>query len=486
MDFYHLQGHFEHNLSIKLLRLKHAPLIISFLHQQFKQGHRIIIPQNELVEKLEDTIEFLHESNPGLFSRPAQEYLDQWCNEHKFLRKYYADNNELVFELTPATEKAISWLEELHHSDFVGTESRFLRIFEMLEEMATRSSEDVTDRLAYLEAQKSALEQEIETIQRTNKVERLSIRELRERFLEANEATRRLLADFREVEQNFRNLTRKVQEQQLQNEINKGAVVEQLLDADEQLRQSDQGRSFYAFWQFLTQPQQQNALQIYLDTIYNLPEIRPISEQQQTLRRLKRSLLQAGDKIIQSNQRLAEQLRRMLDEQYVAENRRVAELIMGIKRLALNQVAEPPADRTFIILDGTLNVRLPLERPLWKSSHKPTFDNDNLDVGTTELTQTDLTSLYSRAYVDETRLQRQIDALLMRQPTITLRQLTQQYPIEQGLPEVITYFLIASADNNHTINEQTSEQVTLSSINGNIENKFWIRQLTLPQIIFRR
>lgn len=481
MDFYRLQYDLEGHPSLKLLRLKHAPLIASFLHQQFKQRHRITIPQNELVEKLEDTIEALHETEPSLFPRPAQDYLDQWCNEHELLHKYHTDNDELVFELTPAAEKAIGWLEDLHGSDFVGTESRFLRIFEMLEEMATRSSEDVTDRLAYLEAQKAIIEQEIETIQRTGTVERFSGRQLRERFLEANEATRRLLADFREVEQNFRDLTRHLQEQQLQSDLHKGAVVEQLLDADEQLRQSDQGRSFYAFWQFLTQPQQQDALQTYLDTVYNLPELQPLDEQQQTLRRLKRSLLLAGDKIIQSNQRLAEQLRRMLDEQYRAENRRVTELVFDIKRLAIRQVDEPPADRDFIELEDAPEVWLPLERPLWEPSRTPTFDNEALDMGEADLSAADLTPLYSRAYVDETRLRRQIDTLLTRQPTVTLGELTRHYPIEQGVPEVITYFLIASRGNQHTINGQIAEQLLLV----NTDNPR-TRRLTLPQIIFKR
>ncbi|HMQ55208.1 MAG TPA: DUF3375 domain-containing protein [Anaerolineae bacterium] len=487
MDYYRLEYDLETHPSIKLLRLKHAPLIISFLHQQFKQTQRITIFQGELTEKLEDYLELLHETTPGLFPRPAQEYLDQWCNEHQFLRKYYIpESDEPVFELSPSAEKALGWLEELRHTDFVGTESRFRRIFDLLEEMATRGTEDVAARLAYLENQKAALEQEIETIRRTGVVERFSAQQIRERFFEANETFRRLLADFRQVEQNFREITRQVQQQQLQSDMRKGAVVEQVLEADEELRQSDQGRSFYAFWQFLTHAQRQEVLQSYLDIIYQLPEIEPLSDQHHSLRRLKRSLLVAGDKIIQSNQHLAEQLRRMLDEQYVAENRRVSELINGIKRLALTTVAEPPADRAFIELDDAPNLGLPLERPLWEPSSTPTFESRDLDLGAVDLSPADLSYLYSRAYVDETRLRRQIATLLLRQASVSLGRLTQDYPIQQGLPEVITYFMIAAGSDKHSIDEQTQEQVLLfNGSNGELAAG-QVRQLTLPQIIFRR
>ena len=79
-----------------------------------------------------------------------------------------------------------------------------------------------------------------------------------------------------------------------------------MLDADAELRESDQGRSFYAFWEFLMSPSRQDALAEILDTIYRLPTLDVLVRDHPLLRQLTRALIDAGEKIVQSNYRLAE------------------------------------------------------------------------------------------------------------------------------------------------------------------------------------
>ena len=204
----------------------------------------------------------LHKKYPQRYRRPAQIYLKTWGDEnHQFLRSYYeTGSDDPVFELTADTEKAITWLEDLNKSDFVGTESRFLRVFELLEDIVDKSSEDVQMRLAQLEKQKEAIQREIDRIKQTGEIQTYSATQIKERFLEANDVARRLLADFREIEQNFRDLARTVQEEQLKEDTRKGAIVAHVLDAEQTLQESDQGRSFYAFWNFLMSPSKQDEL----------------------------------------------------------------------------------------------------------------------------------------------------------------------------------------------------------------------------------
>ncbi len=112
-------------------------------------------------------------------------------------------------------ERAIGWVEELYRREFVGTESRFLSIFNLLEEIAARSTEDVEQRLVQLQRERAAIDAEIAHIRENGRIEPLTSTQVKERFLQAGEVSRLLLRDFAAVEQNFRDIARNVQEQEL-------------------------------------------------------------------------------------------------------------------------------------------------------------------------------------------------------------------------------------------------------------------------------
>src|SRR5581483_6291362 len=72
----------------------------------------------------------------------------------------------------------------------------------------------------------------------------------------------------------FRGIARDLQKAQAQPGARKGALVEYVLDADAQLKDSDQGRSFYSFWEFLLSPSQSDELKSLLAQVADLPELR--------------------------------------------------------------------------------------------------------------------------------------------------------------------------------------------------------------------
>lgn len=362
--------------AVKLLQSQNAPLILSFLADQFKQKQRVTIPHSTLAENLTAYLDALHDTYPELYGATAVAYLRQWCDEdHRFLRRYYeTGSDDPVYELTPDMERAIAWVEELQKSDFVGTESRFLRIFDLLQQIVTYGTEDVATRLAQLEKEKAQLQAQIDAIKTTGQIEQYSQTQIKERFYEASDVARRLLADFREVEANFRAIARQVQEQQLTLAARKGQIVGHVLEADAALKESDQGRSFYTFWEFLISTQRQEELQELLTAVYQLPDLQQIdAAQSMRLRRLKRSLVDAAAKIVESNRRLGEQLRKLLDEQRLAEARRVMDLAVEIKQTAVQLAAPPPDDRIFLQVEGDPLLEMPLARPLWSPPQTTEF-----------------------------------------------------------------------------------------------------------------
>jgi hypothetical protein len=480
MEHDQLQLQFKQASALKLLRSDSAPLVITFLYQQFKHRHRLVIHHQELSEKLDQYLEDLQETNPNLYKGTAQTYLRQWCDEeHRYLRRYYDSDGQEIYELTPDTERVLRWMEELNKSEFVGTESRFLRIFDLLQEVVEKSTEDVGLRLKQLEAEKKRVEDEMAQIQASGRVEQYTTTQIKERFFEANDTARRLLADFREVEENFRLLARAVQEQQLKEGARKGHIVGYVLEADTALKESDQGRSFYTFWQFLMSADKQEQLRQLLEQLYQLPAVPNRPEDQRLLRSLKRSLLDAGAKIVESNRKLGEQLRKLLDEQRLSEARRVLQLVAEIKQLGLQAQAQETAGEFAIELETLPEVNLLMERQLWTPSETARFTQQVVETAAADWSTANTEGLFNQFYVDQTALRRKIEALLETKPAVTLAELTQIYPIEQGLAELLTYFTIATQSETHHINEEIFELVQLPEQDV-------VREIELPQIIFQR
>src|SRR5690606_8983005 len=122
----------------RLLTSAHAPLVASFLHRVFVAVNVRVMTEADLVEALEDELFALREQlGPEAYPRSASEYLNDWCTPEKgWLRKFYKPGtDEAQFDLTPATEKAIAWLLSLSERPFVGTESRLLTLFTLLEQI---------------------------------------------------------------------------------------------------------------------------------------------------------------------------------------------------------------------------------------------------------------------------------------------------------------------------------------------------------------
>jgi hypothetical protein len=476
-----LQTTFKHAYSMKLLVSPNAPLILSFLYAQFKQPGRVTIGHQELLEALEDQLHELRAQHARRYPSEAQSYLRQWCDEeHRFLRKYFAaGQDDPVYELTSHAERAIEWTMSLRKAEFIGTESRFLRILDLLKEIVVNCTPDVAVRLQYLESQRAMIDAQIEALHTSQEATSYSETQLKERLFEAYEGARRLLADFREVEENFRGIARQVHEQQFQLGARKGDILRYFLNAEEAIKASDQGRSFYAFWQFLLSQNQQDDLREWLDIMESMPAFQVASEQMQVLRHLKRYLLEAGTQVVTSNRRLVQQLRQVLDEQQAGRMQRLRDLITDIGQLALSLSPAFPEEDVFIDLEGTPAVEMPLERQLWELPATSRFDHRPLTQGRANLAEADLHALSHQVYVNEQQLRRNIDALLERRPSITLADVVKSYPIERGLTEVITYLSIAAKSHHHYIETDVHDTIAVGPDNER-------RDMTLPRIVFAR
>ncbi|MCC7050203.1 MAG: DUF3375 domain-containing protein, partial [Bacteroidia bacterium] len=379
MDFLDLHSLIQNSISIKLIRAQNAPLIISFLHREFKENNRFVIPHTELLPKLSDFLEYVSSKEDAAMVEDAAEdsnqdrakrYLDQWT-EQSFIRKYPDDNGEHVYELTTDAEKTFSWVESLYKRDFIGTESKFKDIFHKLQNLLENSTEDPQVKIRDLERQKVLLENEIRQIKISQHVPVYNDTQIKERFFEINKLSKDLLSDFREVEQNFKEIIRNIYEKQSDRNYTKGGILGYALDALDELKQKDQGKSFYAFWHFLVNNQSQEELRVLIDDVYVLLNKRHIPyEDDRFLKRLKVMLYQAGKKVIDSNKQLSAKLNKVLSERNMLEGRRTMELIADIRNTALRIYKAPPKETAFMLIDGDTDISNVMARPLTEYPHE--------------------------------------------------------------------------------------------------------------------
>jgi hypothetical protein len=180
----------------RLLVSPHAPLVASFLHRVFVAPNVRVMSEADLAEALEDELFALREQlGPDAYPKSAVEYLNDWAAPDKgWLRKFYKPGtDEAQFDMTPATEKAIAWLQSLTERPFVGTESRLLTLFALLEQISAGTEGDPIKRVADLRKKRDELDAEIARVL-AGDVPLLDDTAVKDRFQQFQQLARELLA----------------------------------------------------------------------------------------------------------------------------------------------------------------------------------------------------------------------------------------------------------------------------------------------------
>ena len=466
----------------RLLRSDHAPLVASFLQRVFITPNVRVMAQADLSEALEDELFALRERlGAAAFPKSALDYLNDWAATEKgWLRKFYArGSDEPHFDLTPATEKAISWLETLTARSFVGTESRLLTLFELLKQMSEGSETDPQARTAELHRRRDEIDAEIARVT-DGDIPLLDNTALKDRFQQFIQLARELLADFREVEHNFRGLDRRVRERIALWEGSKGALLEEIMGERDAISDSDQGRSFRAFWDFLMSSRRQDELSVLLERVLALPPVAELKPDART-RRVHYDWLEAGEHTQRTVAQLSQQLRRFLDDQAWLENRRIMDILHGIEAKALALRGSQPSGEVMSVADTAADIELPMERPLYTPASKPLITDIALESGDADL---DAAALYAQQVIDKAQLARHIRHALQERTQITLRELCAAQPLQHGLAELVAYLQLASDSFKTVVDEETSEAIVWKSTeaNGLVRTK----QARLPRVIFVR
>lgn len=463
-----------HHAAWRLLRADHAPLVLSFLGEVFVEDNVRSMAAAELEALLDDTLYALRDRlGEDTFPRPARGYLDDWsAPEQGWLRKFYpAGADEAHLEATPALENAYAWVSGLQARSFVGTESRLHTLVELLRQIAYGTETDAATRLAELHRRRDELDAQIAAVE-AGEVAVLDDAAVRDRYQQFTATARDLLKDFREVEDNFRGLDRQVRERIARWSGGKGELLDEILGDRTSITDSDQGRNFQSFYDLLLSRRRQDELAELLDRVHRLEAV---DARDQRMRHVHHDWLDAAERTQQNVRLLSEQLRRFLDDQVWLENRRVMDLLRSIEShaLTLRETGRPAV--TMDLPAAAPEIRLPLERPLYRPSSGVTLDSSSVADGEDDV---DVSALFTQVYVDPTLLAANVRSRLRGRDQVSLREVVAGEPVRQGLAEIVGYLALREEDLVTVMDEEHRETIEY------VDEADRRRTVTMPRVSY--
>jgi hypothetical protein len=476
---------YAQSFTLRLLSANNAPLVLGFLEAQFKRAGHHQIPEEVLETLLErylgDRTEG-DETPANLSETRARNYLNTWTSdEYRYLRKVYsAEEQSFVYQLTRHSEKALQWLQELlsgeRHGGHTTTESRFSRIFRELKELSRETNPDPRERIDNLLAQRDAIDRELAKIRETGEVPTLAAGQVKERLIDLEQMAEAFLADFRAIEDRFREQAAEIHRIHLQSNRSKGDIVAHALDADEALRESEQGRSYYGFRSLIRSVESHEELSALVREAARLAAEQGLDDR--VFRTLVERLLLESTVVQDSYRKISTQLRRIVAETNSRETQRLLGWIGEIKEAALAQRDEAPDDEQFHEIEEGIDWNNLMELNFHEPREKRRFG------GLEELPEEDDAALLEAVRkigkpLDLAGYRRHVESLLEEREQIALRELLEHFPPTEGAVDLVGYLCIANEDTRHLVSSGEIEEIDLNRPNHP-------RFARLDRIIFQR
>ena len=430
--------------SVRLLKMRSLEFFLGFVvdafeNQAISQERLYMLLESRLdqsdgIVDEETNMEKLVESNDAKAKRLIKEWTDKG-----FLTNYQNDEGEIQYELSSHTSKVIDWVATLKKEDYIGTESKFKTLFSQLKELVEYSNEDREKRLELLRQRKDEIERQIERLEMGEEVEVYEDYQIEPRFNTLNKLAKELLSDFKEVDDNFKEIIRQIYQRQTENEQKK-ELLSYIFDAYAELKESQQGKSFYAFWEFLLSADLQKEWDELTDMLYKTLADRHIDAKDMFLKEIKRHLFDAGGKVSKTNQRMSEKLSNIIRQNEQSNVAATKQIIKDIKKLLI-EASQNKEKSDASLQYEVIEINLPIERQL---TYTPTRVIEYKDrpqdsvIGIDDLER--IGKLYNPYYVDRKILRGRIDRVLKDLGQTTIAEvIASNSGIEKGLSELFGY-----------------------------------------------
>ncbi|MFZ5635461.1 MAG: DUF3375 domain-containing protein [Pseudomonadota bacterium] len=322
----------QQNPAWQLLASRRAPLVLGCLQSLFEDsqdGVDFDDAQQALSEILAGHAglsEFDIDGDPTVLARKE---LRSW------IRRALVVEREGRLYATDALETALRFAGALDSRMMTSTASRLAVVQREIERLEARLNPDPQSRAEHLRRQIADLQRQLEEAE-AGRIEVANAQEATEGIRELYTLATSLRADFRRVEDSWRDADLQLRHAIVNEGYHRGAIVDTLLDGHDTLLETAEGRVFQAFHQQLQQEIELDAMKRRLRIILQHPQARtaltPI--QQADMRWLVMRLVKESASVIRTRSRSERDVRSFLRTGLAAEHHRVGQLLNEVFRYA--------------------------------------------------------------------------------------------------------------------------------------------------------
>ena len=481
MDNSQITKIFKESPCIKLIKSRSGEFILCFLSKTFSE-HNVVSSErlHMLLESRLDDMEDIpeDEGQPSKLENnedKAKRWIQVWTN-NGFLTNYQDEQGEVMYEVSSYTSKVLDWVEGLKKEEYIGTESKFKTLFNQLEELVEFTNEDRQKRLEILRKRQLEIKHQIDRLQAGEDVKVYSDFEIVPRYTSLNKLAKELLSDFKEVDDNFKEIIKQIYQRQMGNRKKK-EILNYIFDAYGELKDSPQGKSFYSFWEFLLSPGLQDKWDDLTNDLFATLKEKDIDAKDMFLKHIKQYLYSAGDKVYKTNDRMSEKLSRIIRLNEKSDAETTKRVIDDIKHLLLQprEKGELP-DASLAVDELTLN--FPFERQLQVVPSRSVRYEDVPSEMVVDFSQLEnLDQLFNSHQIDSKILRSRVDQALSRDGQTTLGQILRDNELTKGLPEIFGYIHVLRSYKTIT-NPEKTQRIIFSTDNHKV--------IELPEIIITR
>ena len=256
--------------------------------------------------------------------------LRQWIK-----RGLIVERNGQLFA-TDALQRAFQFLDSVEAQTMTSTASRLATVQHAIETLEAQLSPSQTSRVQSLEARIETLKAELTAVQSGN-FEILDGMPAEEGIREVYQLAISLQADFRRVEDSYREADRSLRQRIISEDRNRGEIVDELLGSHQSLLETAEGQVFESFHQQLVKPLELDQMKNRLRSILgNKNTDKALHRKQKAdLLQLVSRLVQDSERVIQARARSERDVRSFLRSGLANEHIRVGSLLQEVFQAAL-------------------------------------------------------------------------------------------------------------------------------------------------------
>ena len=317
-----------------LLASRRAPLMLSCLEALFEHQPGGV-PFDAAVQALADMLA-AHANQPEYEIDPADTPAQARRELREWIRRELVTEREGQVHETDALKTALRFVAQLDRRMMTSTASRLATVQREIDALAAALNPDPQSRADHIERRIAELQEQLDEV-RAGRMATLTGEQAVEGIREVYTLATSLRADFRRVEDSWREADRALRQAILSAQHHRGAVMDQLLDGHANLLNTQEGRVFEGFQQQLNQQSELADMRARIRAILAHPAAAQALDdlQHSALRLLVPQLIKEAKVVQAVRARSEREVGQFMKTGQAAENQRVGQLLNDILQQAL-------------------------------------------------------------------------------------------------------------------------------------------------------